>query len=65
MILVRDVSRAGVPGGVRLTWEDETGWAYAKPGSGIHGHLPAATSTGGESATEPLAEQTMGLCWYG
>jgi hypothetical protein len=28
--------------------------------SGVDDYLPAATSTGGENATEPLAEQTMG-----
>ncbi|GGM16378.1 hypothetical protein GCM10010129_70720 [Streptomyces fumigatiscleroticus] len=28
MILVWDVSRTGGRGGVRLNWEEETGWAY-------------------------------------
>ena len=33
--LVWDVSRTGTRGGVRLTWEEETGWAYAKLGPSV------------------------------
>ncbi|MCZ4607786.1 DUF6292 family protein [Streptomyces sp. Lzd4kr] len=40
MILIWDVSRTGARGGVRLTWEEETGWAYAKLGPSIHDVLP-------------------------
>jgi hypothetical protein len=31
-LLVWDVSRTGARGGVRLSWDDETGWSYAKLG---------------------------------
>jgi hypothetical protein len=40
MTLTWDVSRTGARGGVRLTWDDETGWTYASssrkgPGSAL------------------------------
>jgi hypothetical protein len=33
MLLAWDASRSGARGGVRLTWDAETGWFYAKLGS--------------------------------
>lgn len=32
MTLIWDVSRTGARGGVRLHWDEETGWSYAKLG---------------------------------
>ncbi|GGV90708.1 hypothetical protein GCM10010228_79640 [Streptomyces massasporeus] len=32
VLLVWDVSRTGAWGGLRLSWDDETGWSYAKLG---------------------------------
>ncbi|MFJ8719658.1 DUF6292 family protein [Streptomyces violaceus] len=36
ILLVWDVSRTGARGGVRLAWDDETGWSYAKLGLSTH-----------------------------
>jgi hypothetical protein len=33
MHLIWDVSRTGARGGVRLSWDDDTGWSYAKLGT--------------------------------
>ncbi|MER5753825.1 hypothetical protein [Streptomyces sp. NPDC002088] len=43
MILVWEVSRTGGRGGLRLTWEEETGWAYAKLGLTWAGESSAET----------------------
>ncbi|MFM9709094.1 hypothetical protein [Streptomyces galilaeus] len=32
MVLVWNVSRTGALGGVRINWEEETGWSYGKLG---------------------------------
>jgi hypothetical protein len=43
--LVWDVSRTRGRGGVRLAWDDETGWSYAKLGTSAHDVLLEATVT--------------------
>lgn len=49
MTLIWDVSRTGTRGGVRLTWEEETGRAYAKPGPSI-GHLKCGLRSRGSAS---------------
>ncbi|WOT40577.1 DUF6292 family protein [Streptomyces coeruleorubidus] len=45
MTLIWDVSRTGARGGGRLTWDDDTGWSYAKLGPSTHDVLLEAPVT--------------------